>query len=102
MTKREEVAAAPALLERGETFGIIGTGVMGRTILKGLLDSGALTPDRAWGTARSAASCEAAARELGVPVETDVTARVADAGIIVLCVKPAQAGKALRTLQDAG
>ena len=54
MTKREEETERPSLLKADETFGVIGTGVMGRTILKGLLAAGALTPDRAWGTARSA------------------------------------------------
>jgi pyrroline-5-carboxylate reductase len=92
----------PDLLGPGETFGVIGTGVMGRTILKGLLASGALTRDRAWGTARSAASCDAAAQTLGVPVETDVTARVPHAGIIVVCVKPSQAADAITALVGAG
>ena len=101
MTNRIQETDRPALLEAGETFGVVGTGVMGRTILKGLLDSGALTPQQAWGTARTAASCEAAARSLGIAVECDVRQRVASAGIIVLCVKPAQATRALNTLREA-
>jgi len=91
-----------ALLGAGETFGIVGTGVMGRTILKGLLDAGALTADRAWGTSRSEATCQEAAAILGVPVERDVRARVPRAGIIVVCVKPSQAAAALGTLRESG
>jgi pyrroline-5-carboxylate reductase len=92
----------PALLGPGRTFGVVGTGVMGQTILKGLFDAGALKRERAWGTARSAQTCESASQVLGIPVETDVTARVPDAGVIVLSVKPAQAGRAIAALRDAG
>ena len=102
MSSADERPERPSLLKGHETFGVVGTGVMGRTILKGLLSAGALTPDRAWGTARSAASCAAAAQALGVAVETDVRIRVRGAGIIVVCVKPSQAGRALGMLREAG
>ena len=102
MIGRVEEPDRPQLLEADESFGVIGTGVMGRTILKGLLNAGALTPERAWGTARSAASREAAAKALGVAVESDIRGRVGQAGIIVLCVKPSQAGRAVATLREAG
>lgn len=91
-----------ALLDTGATFGIIGTGVMGRTIAKGLIDAGALTAEQLWGTARSSVSCETAARALGIHVSTNVSTRVPDAGIIVLCVKPAQAAKAIAALHESG
>jgi len=95
-------AHQPALLEPGRTFGVIGTGVMGQTILKGLFDAGALRRENAWGAARSPATCESVAASLGIPVETDIGARVPTADIIVLCVKPAQAARALTALRDAG
>lgn len=94
--------AAHPLLEPGTTFGIIGTGVMGRTIAKGLLNARALTAEQLWGTARSAASCDDAARTLGIAVGSDVSARVPAAGIIVLCVKPVQAARAVGVLREAG
>ena len=90
------------LLASGRTFGVIGTGVMGQTILRGLFDAGALRRQDAWGAARSARTCEAATQTLGVPVETDVTARIPTAGIIVICVKPAQAARAITMLREAG
>jgi pyrroline-5-carboxylate reductase len=96
------VAATRSLLDDGRTFGVVGTGVMGQTILKGLLDAGALRRDQAWGSARSARTCEAAAQTLGITIETDVSARVPTAGIIVLCVKPSQAARAIATLREAG
>ena len=92
----------PALLAAGRTFGIVGTGVMGQTILKGLFDAGALPREHAWASARSTRTCEAASQTLGIPVQMDVSARVPAAGIIVLCVKPAQAAGAVAALRDAG
>jgi pyrroline-5-carboxylate reductase len=92
----------PALLDQERTFGVVGTGVMGQTILRGLFDAGALQRQHAWGTARSTHTCETASQTLGIPVETDIAARVPAAGVIVLSVKPAQAGRAIATLRDAG
>src|SRR5262245_26423352 len=92
----------PALLAPGRTFGVIGTGVMGQTILRGLFDAGAVDRERAWGAARSAETCAAVAPALGIPVETDVATRISAAGVIVLCVKPAQAAKAIASLREGG
>ena len=95
-------ARTPALLAPGRTFGVVGTGVMGQTILKGLFDAGALAREQAWGTARSARTCEAAAQALGIAVAADVADRVPTAGIVVLCVKPAQAAQAIAALRNDG
>ena len=86
-----------ALLADGDTLGVVGMGVMGCTILKGLLTAKALGPERVWGTSRSADTCRQVAGELRVPVEPDVRHRIATAGVIVVCVKPAQAPVALAT-----
>jgi len=91
-----------SLLNPGGTFGVVGTGVMGQTILKGLFDAGALSREHAWGAARSSRTCEEAAQILGIAVETDVAKRVPTADIIVLAVKPAQAGRAVAVLRESG
>jgi pyrroline-5-carboxylate reductase len=98
---RSTDSSTTSLLERGQTLGVIGMGVMGRTILTGLLKAGALEPGQVWGTSRSSHTCEAVAAELGVPVEPDITHRLSTAGVLVLCVKPAQAAAALATLGSA-
>jgi pyrroline-5-carboxylate reductase len=98
----EDTAPATPLLESGQSFGVIGTGIMGRTILKGLLNARVLGPEQAWGVARSVSTCEEASRTLGIAVEREAGTRVAHAGIIVLSVKPTQAVKALGSLRDAG
>jgi pyrroline-5-carboxylate reductase len=89
-------------LHADDTLGVVGMGVMGRTILKGLLAAGAIPPGRVWGTSRSEETCREVAAELGVPVEPDVRERLGSAGVLVLCVKPAQAPAALATLAAAG
>jgi pyrroline-5-carboxylate reductase len=85
-----------------DTLGVVGMGVMGCTILKGLLAAGAIPASRVWGTSRSEETCREVAAELGVPVAPDVRDRLGSAAVLVLCVKPAQAPAALATLAAAG
>ena len=95
-------ANASALVGPGQTLGVIGAGVMGRTLLRGLLEGGAIASDQAWASAKTKQTCEAVAEELGIPVELDCRRRIADAGMILICVKPAQAAKVLNTLKECG
>src|SRR5579871_432833 len=95
-------SAAPPVVDEGRTLGVIGAGVMGRTLLKGLLDSGRISRKQAWASAKTAATCEAAAEELGVAVELDSRDRLRDCGMILICVKPAQAAKVLASLRESG
>jgi pyrroline-5-carboxylate reductase len=90
------------LLAAGRTLGVVGAGVMGRTLLKGLLQSGIVSADQAWGSAKTQATCEKVSEELGISVEVDYRGRVPEAGIILVCVKPNQATKVLPALRDAG
>ncbi len=89
------------LVAEGETLGVIGAGVMGRTLLHGLFDSGAISRQQAWASAKSQVSCDAASEELGIPVSTDYARRVPDSGLILICVKPKQAAKVIAALQEA-
>lgn len=89
------------LLPAGRTLGVVGAGVMGRTLLKGLLQSGTLSPEQAWASAKTEATCEKVAEELGIPVEVDYRPRIAGADIILVCVKPTQAPKVLTVLHGA-
>jgi pyrroline-5-carboxylate reductase len=75
---------------------------MGQTLARGLLASGTVARELIWCGERNAAQCEVAAAALGVPVETDYSARVATAGVILMCVKPGDAGAVLSALRQAG
>jgi pyrroline-5-carboxylate reductase len=89
------------LVAPGRTLGVIGAGVMGQTLIQGLLESGTITCDQAWGSAKTETTCESAAGKLGIPVEVDYRKRVAQAGMILICVKPAQASKVIATLKES-
>jgi pyrroline-5-carboxylate reductase len=90
------------LIAPGETLGVIGAGVMGRTLLNGLFDSGVLSRNQAWAAASSQTSCEAASKELGIPVVTNWRSRAPQSDLILICVKPKQAAKVAVTLKESG
>jgi pyrroline-5-carboxylate reductase len=90
------------LLNPGRTLGVIGAGVMGTALLKGMLDHGLITRRQAWGTAKTEASCEEVAKQLGITTAKDYRDLVADAEILLIAVKPGQAAKVAETLQSAG
>lgn len=90
------------ILADGMTLGVIGAGVMGQTLVRGLLSAGSIARERIWVGERDAASAESAGRALGVPVETDYGGRVPTAGLILMCVKPGDAASVVSTLVGAG
>ena len=91
-----------SLLAPGRTLGIVGAGVMGTTILKGLLDAGLVTRRQAWATAKTAATCEEVGRTLGVEASAAYGELLTDAGIVVLCVKPKQVAAVVQELKAKG
>lgn len=98
--KRKESSGSP-LVAAGQTLGVIGAGVMGQTLIQGLLDSGAIEPDQVWGSAKTEITCERAAQKLGISVEVDYRQRIPMAGMILICVKPAQASKVIAVLKES-
>jgi len=94
--------AYPPLVDRGQTLGVVGAGVMGHTLIKGLIESGAIAPDQIWASARTESTCQRAAAALGIAVEVSYQHRVPGAGLILVCVKPGQAARVLATLHSAG
>ena len=103
MSKKHEPAPPPPLvIAEGSTLGVIGAGVMGRTLIRGLVASGIVAPGRLWAGDKNAAACEIAGQELKIPVEVDFQKRVPTADLILVCVKPADAPAALASLRAAG
>ncbi len=91
-----------AVIADGKTLGIIGAGVMGQTLGKGLLASGLIEREQLWAIDKNAATCEAARHALHIPVEVGFTGRVASADVILVCVKPGDAGPVMTELAGAG
>src|SRR5215471_12255007 len=86
----------------GMTLGVIGAGVMGQTLIRGLITSGVVAQDRIWAGDKNASTCSTTTETLGVPAETDFKHRVPTADLILICVKPADAPVVLATLRNAG
>ncbi len=92
----------PPVIAEGRTLGVIGAGVMGQALMKGLLASGLIDRQRLWAADKNAATCESASRALEIPVEADFRGRLRTADLILICVKPADAAVVLASLREAG
>jgi pyrroline-5-carboxylate reductase len=90
-----------SLLDSGRTLGVIGAGVMGQTLMKGLLDAGLVSRRQLWATAKTQASCDEVAASFNIDTTRDYREAAAEAGIILVCVKPAQIGTVAGVLREA-
>jgi pyrroline-5-carboxylate reductase len=90
------------VIAAGATLGIIGAGVMGQTLAKGLIASGLIERHQLWAGDKNAAACESAREALQIPVESDFHERVPTADLILICVKPADAASVTAALVQAG
>lgn len=90
-----------ALLESGRTLGVIGAGVMGQTLIRGLLDAGLVARHQIWATAKTQESCEEVTESLGINGIRDYREVASTAGIILVCVKPAQIAAVSAVLREA-
>lgn len=86
------------VLERGQ-LGVIGAGVMGQALIKGMIAGKVLKANQVWAAARTEASCKAVKDNLGIAAYTDYTKQLSNTEIILLCVKPSQMEKVLQKLQ---
>jgi pyrroline-5-carboxylate reductase len=99
---KEPKSTPSPVIADGRTLGVIGAGVMGQTLIKGLLASGLIERERIWAGDKNAATCETARKALEVSVQVDFHARVPTADLILICVKPADAAAALASLKSGG
>jgi pyrroline-5-carboxylate reductase len=90
-----------SLLEPGRTLGVIGAGVMGQTLIKGLLDAGMVTRSQIWAATKTEASGEEVAATLGVSALRDYREAAGTAGIVLVCVKPAQIARVAAVLSES-
>jgi pyrroline-5-carboxylate reductase len=90
------------IIADGMSLGVIGAGVMGQTLLRGLLGSALISSDRLWAGEKHATAGEIASQALGVQVKTDYAPLVPTADLILVCVKPLDAAAVMTTLVQAG
>jgi len=101
MSKHAASKNTPVVAD-GMTLGVIGAGVMGQTLIRGLISGCVVSKDRVWAGDKNSAACSRAAEALDVPAETDFQHRVPTSDLILICVKPADAPVVLATLRNAG
>ncbi len=104
MSKEQERHASSQVpvIQSGLTLGVIGAGVMGQTLIRGLLSSGLIPSEQIWAGDKNGSACEAVSQSLGIPVVADYQGRVPTADLILICVKPNDAPVVLATLRNAG
>src|SRR5580700_9216807 len=102
MSKQSEHTQTVPVIGENATLGVIGAGVMGQTLLRGLLSGKLVAHDRVWAGDKNSSTCDAASKALGIVVESDFHARVSAADLILLCVKPNDAPAVMSKLRSAG
>jgi pyrroline-5-carboxylate reductase len=90
-----------SLLPSGRTLGVIGAGVMGRTLMKGILDAALVERSQLWAGDKLQASCEKASQDLGIAASQDYRARVPEAAVLLICCKPYQIDEVAGYLKEA-
>ena len=83
-------------------LGVIGAGVMGRTLIKGILATKLVPRNRIWAAARTKESCQRVKSELAVDALTNYKSELAESEILVLCVKPSGMKPVLEQLKQWG
>jgi len=102
-TKAKEARSGePPIIAEGMTLGIVGAGVMGQALAKGMLANGVVAREALWAGDKNAAACEAARRAIEIHVEVDFAARVPTADLVLVCVKPGDAAAVMGGLVAKG
>ena len=96
------MSQAVKLVPSGRKFGVIGAGVMGQALMKGMLSAGLLTRDQIWAADRSDETRAQVARDLGVHVCDDYRDQLPTTDVLLVCVKPAQIVPAMAAARASG
>ncbi len=84
-------------------IGVIGTGIMGKTLIKGLLDAELVERDQIYAAVNTKASCLRVADELGVRVAAPFRPEwVPECDLFLVCTKPHGVLPILTTLKNHG
>lgn len=89
------------VLSKGK-LGVIGAGVMGQALIRGLINVGTVQPEQIWAAARTEGTCKQIRDIMGITACVDYKANLADSEVILLCTKPSSAEKVLEYLRTHG
>jgi pyrroline-5-carboxylate reductase len=82
-------------------LGVIGAGVMGQALIRGLLAKKVLLVKQIWAAAKTESSCEKIRDDLKISAYTDYTEQLPDTDVLLLCVKPNGLKQVLEKLKTA-
>jgi len=101
--EQQQPASTPApIIAGGMTLGVIGAGVMGQTLIRGLLSSGLIPREQIWAGDKNGTACDAVSQSLGIFVSSEYQDRIPTADLILICVKPNDAAAVMAALRNAG
>lgn len=83
-----------------QRIAILGTGKIGEAIGRGLIRTGAITPDHLRGTVAHEATASQIGTALGIRVDTDSAGAAASADVVILAVKPQAMERLLGSIRD--
>ena len=84
-------------------IGVIGAGIMGKALIKGMLDSGLMAREAVFAAVNSEASRERVKKELAIATAVGYPkAWIADTDIYLICTKPYRVPKVLKQLSASG
>lgn len=83
-------------------IGVIGAGVMGQAILKGMLSHSEIQSKQLWAAVHSEASQKAIEKNLKIKCVTDFSKELKGTDVLFLCVKPKQTLAVLESLSKSG
>ncbi len=85
------------------TIGVIGAGVMGGVLIKGMLDAGLIPKSNLFASVHSEKSKRRVGEAFGIRVEIGYPAAwIAQTDVFLVCVKPPRVGAVLRQLAESG
>ncbi len=84
----------------GQKIAVLGAGKMGESLIAGLLEARAVSPDSIIATARHSGRTAEVGERLGVRTTLDNAAAVEGADIVLLCVKPQNCREVLRQIRN--
>jgi len=84
------------------SIGVIGAGVMGQTLTRGLIDAGLASPSQIWAAAKSQETCDRVAADLGIRTFREYRDALSSTGLVLLCTKPSQAKSVLALVAEHG
>jgi pyrroline-5-carboxylate reductase len=82
-------------------LGVIGAGVMGQALIRGLLARNVIKLDKVWAAAKTESSCEKIRNDLGIPCHVTYGDALQDTDVILLCVKPNSIRSVLEKLKKS-